>query len=197
MKKVITAALLATLVSAGAMVYAAGTPVQNRQQGDLKLDVNYGFDQKMGHRDAKTHFSGGDVTYVLNDKVDLQYDNNNTKASHNGDRVNEHAVRGIYHINPYISAFGGVTRVNTKMAGHRDHDYGGQIGLEGQVPVADKVTAFGSVGIGDDVNTYEVGVGYNFNENLDAHVKYRRDDIDVNNYDNDVKGWQVGMGYKF
>ncbi|MBF1335436.1 MAG: outer membrane beta-barrel protein, partial [Megasphaera micronuciformis] len=49
----------------------------------------------------------------------------------------------------------------------------------------------------DDVNTYEVGVGYNFNENLDAHVKYRRDDIDVNNYDNDVKGWQVGMGYKF
>ena len=51
--------------------------------------------------------------------------------------------------------------------------------MEGQVPVADKVTAFGSVGIGDDVNTYEVGVGYNFNENLDAHVKYRRDDIDV------------------
>ena len=38
MKKVITAALLATLVSAGAMVYAAGTPVQNRQQGDLKID---------------------------------------------------------------------------------------------------------------------------------------------------------------
>ena len=69
--------------------------------------------------------------------------------------------------------------------------------MEGQVPVVDKVTAFGSVGIGDDVNTYEVGVGYNFNENLDAHVKYRRDDIDVNNYDNDVKGWQVGMGYKF
>ncbi len=34
-------------------------------------------------------------------------------------------------------------------------------------------------------------------ENFNAHVKYRRDDIDVNNYDDDVKGWQVGMGYKF
>ena len=151
----------------------------------------------MGHRDARSHFSGGDVTYVLNDKVDVQYDNNNTKASSNGDRVNEHGLRAIYHFNPYVSAFGGATKVDTKFAGHRDHDWGGQVGLEGRVPIADKVTGFGSVGIGDDVNTYEIGVGYNFNENLDAHVKYRRDDIDVNNYDDDVKGWQVGMGYKF
>lgn len=197
MKKVFTAAVVATLVSAGAMVYAAGTSVQNRQTGDLKVDLNYGFNQKMGHRDARSHFSGGDVTYVLNDKVDVQYDNNNTKASSNGDRVNEHGLRAIYHFNPYVSAFGGATKVDTKFAGHREHDWGGQVGLEGRVPIADKVTGFGSVGIGDDVNTYEIGVGYNFNENLDAHVKYRRDDIDVNNYDDDVKGWQVGMGYKF
>ena len=197
MKKVFTAALVATLVSAGAMVYAAGTPVQNRQTGDLKVDLNYGFNQKMGHRDARSHFSGGDATYVLNDKVDVQYDNNNTKASSNGDRVNEHGLRAIYHFNPYVSAFGGATKVDTKFAVHREHDWGGQVGLEGRVPIADKVTGFGSVGIGDDVNTYEIGVGYNFNENLNAHVKYRRDDIDVNNYDDDVKGWQVGMGYKF
>ena len=98
MKKVFTAAVVATLVSAGAMVYAAGTPVQNRQTGDLKVDLNYGFNQKMGHRDARSHFSGGDVTYVLNDKVDVQYDNNNTKASSNGDRVNEHGLRAIYHL---------------------------------------------------------------------------------------------------
>ena len=197
MKKVFTAALVATLVSGGAMVYAAGTHVQHRQAGDVKVDLSYGFNQKMGHRDARSHFSGGDVTYVLNDKVDVQYDNNNTKASSNGDRVNEHGLRAIYHFNPYVSAFGGATKVDTKFAGHREHDWGGQVGLEGRVPIADKVTGFGSVGIGDDVNTYEIGVGYNFNENLDAHVKYRRDDIDVNNYDDDVKGWQVGMGYKF
>lgn len=196
MKKIITAALMAALVSAGAMVYAAGTPVQNRQEGDLKVDLNYGFNQKMGHHDAKSQFSGGDVTYALNDKVDIQYDNNNTKIDGGSAKVNEHAVRAIYHINPYISAFGGATRVDVKNS-YRDHYYGGQVGLEGQVPIANKVTGFGSVGIGDDVNTYEIGVGYNFTDNLDAHIKYRRDDVDVNNYDDDVKGWQVGVGYKF
>ena len=178
------------------MVYAAGTPVQNRQEGDLKVDLNYGFNQKMGHHDAKSQFSGGDVTYALNDKVDIQYDNNNTKIDGGSAKVNEHAVRAIYHINPYISAFGGATRVDVKN-GYRDHYYGGRVGLEGQVPIANKVTGFGSVGIGDDVNTYEIGVGYNFTDNLDAHIKYRRDDVDVNNYDDDVKGWQVGVGYKF
>ncbi len=165
MKKIITAALMAALVSAGAMVYAAGTPVQNRQEGDLKVDLNYGFNQKMGHHDAKSQFSGGDITYALNDKVDIQYDNNNTKIDGGSAKVNEHAVRAIYHINPYISAFGGATRVDVKN-GYRDH-------------------------------SYEIGVGYNFTDNLDAHIKYRRDDVDVNNYDDDVKGWQVGVGYKF
>ena len=31
----------------------------------------------------------------------------------------------------------------------------------------------------------------------DAHIMYRRADIDVDNYDDTVKGWQIGMGYKF
>ena len=38
---------------------------------------------------------------------------------------------------------------------------------------------------------------YDITPNWDAHIKYRSSSVDVDNYDDDVKGWQVGMGYKF
>ncbi|ERT61676.1 porin family protein [Megasphaera vaginalis (ex Srinivasan et al. 2021)] len=193
MKKIVLAGILAAAVSAGAAVYAA--PITNPQPGDFKANINYGFDQREGGRDADSRFAGGDVTYVVNDKVDVQYVNNYTKGK-NGNTINENYLKGIYRFNPYVSAYGAVSYLKTNTYSSQ-HAYGYQVGLQGQVPLADKWQGFAGVGFGDDANTYEIGVGYDITENWDAHVKYRRSDIGVDNYNDDVKGWQVGMGYKF
>ena len=87
MKKVMLIGALIAAVSIGSVACAA--PNKNPQAGDLKANVNYGFDQKEGGRSAHSRFSGGDVTYTINDKVDVQYVNNYTKGD-DGDKLNEH-----------------------------------------------------------------------------------------------------------
>ncbi len=193
MKKIVLASVLAAIVSVNAVSFAA--PIRDPQEGDLKADINYGFDQKEGSRSAKDRFTGGDVTYALNNKWDIQYTNNNTKGD-NGFKINENYLTGNYRLTPYISAYAGGSYVKTETWSSK-HAYGYQVGLKGQLPISDKWQGFASVGVGDDVNTYEVGVGYDITSNWDAHVKYRKSSVDVDNYDDDVKGWQVGMGYKF
>lgn len=193
MKKILLAGVLAAFMSVSAVSMAA--PIKNPQQGDLKANVNYGFNQKEGGRDADSRFSGGDVTYVLRDNLDLQYVNNYTKGDNNN-KINENYIIGNYRLTEYISAFAGGSYVKTDTYNNK-HAWGYQVGLKGQIPFADKWQGFASVGVGDDVNSYEIGVGYDITPNWDAHVKYRRADVDVDNYDDTVKGWQIGMGYKF
>lgn len=193
MKKAILLTALVAAVSISSIACAA--PNKNPQAGDLKANVNYGFDQKEGGHSAHSRFTGGDVTYSINDNVDLQYINNYTKGD-DGDKLNEHYLLGVYRFTPYVSAYGGMSYI--KADTYRDnHYYGYQVGLRGQLPIADRWQGFASVGVGDDANTYSVGVGYDITEDWDAHIMYRRSDIDVDSYDDTVKGWQIGMGYKF
>lgn len=192
MKKLIIAATLAALAMTSA---AMAAPLRDPQPGDLKANANYGFDQKEGGRSAKSRLTGGDVTYVLNNRWDIQYVNNYTKGD-NDNKLNEHYLLGVYRFNPYVSAYGGMSYIKADTY-RNDHYYGYQVGLRGQIPLAARWQGFASVGVGDDANTYSVGVGYDITDNWDAHIMYRRSDIDVDNYDDTVKGWQVGMGYKF
>ena len=67
---------------------SVGSPIKNEQPGDLKANINYGFDQKEGHGDAKSRFTGGDVTYVINDRWNLEYINNYTKGN-DSHKINE------------------------------------------------------------------------------------------------------------
>lgn len=193
MKKIGLAIALTALVSASAVSLAA--PIRNPEAGDLKANVNYGFHQKEGSRDADSRFTGGDVTYVVTDNLDVQYVNNYTKGN-GGNKVNEHYLLGNYRLTPYISAYAGGSYVKTETY-NNTKSYGYQVGLKGQLPLTDRLQGFASVGVGDDVNTYEIGLGYDLTSDWDAHIKYRDSSVDVDNYDDDVRGWQVGMGYKF
>ncbi len=193
MKKIVSASVLAVLTAVSAVSFAA--PIRNPQAGDFKANINFGFDQEEGDRSAESRFVGGDVTYVINDRWDIQYINNYTKGDYRN-KINEHYLVGNYRLAPYLSIYGGGTYVKTETWNSR-HSYGVQVGLRGQIPIASRWQGFASIGIGDDVNTYEIGVGYDITPNWDAHIKYRSSSIDVDNYDDDIDGWQVGMGYKF
>ena len=192
MKKFILTATLAAFAITSA---AWAAPIKNEQPGDLKANINYGFDQKEGHGDADSRFTGGDVTYVLNDRWNIQYINNYTKGD-DSDKINENYLVGNYRLTEYLSAYAGASYVKTDTYNTKK-SYGYQVGVRGQAPISERWQGFASIGVGDDVNTYEIGVGYDITPEWDAHLKYRRSSVDVDNYDDDVRGWQVGMGYKF
>lgn len=193
-KKIVLASVLAALVSVSAVSFAA--PIRNPEAGDFKVNVNYGFDQEEGDRSAESRFAGGDLTYVLNDRWDVQYVNNYTEGD-NGNEIDEHYLVGNYRLAPYLSVYAGGSYLKTDTWRSDKSSYGYQFGVRGQLPLTERLQGFASLGFGDDVSSYEIGVGYDITSNWDAHVKYRSANVDVDNYDDEVEGWQVGMGYKF
>lgn len=129
MKKLIIAATLAALAMTSA---AMAAPIRDPQPGDLKANANYGFDQKEGGRSAKSRLTGGDVTYVLSNRWDIQYVNNYTKGD-NDNKINENYLVGNYRFTPYLSAFAGGSYVKTETY-NTTKSYGYQVGLKGQIP---------------------------------------------------------------
>ena len=111
-------------------------------------------------------------------------------------QIDSERTKNNYRFTPYLSVYGGGSYVKTETYNNKK-SYGYQVGLKGQLPLTDRLQGFASVGVGDDINTYEIGVGYDITSDWDAHIKYRDSKVDVDNYDDNVKGWQVGMGYKF
>ena len=102
----------------------------------------------------------------LSNRWDIQYVNNYTKGD-NDNKINENYLVGNYRFTPYLSAFAGGSYVKTETY-NTTKSYGYQVGLKGQIPLAARWQGFASVGVGDDVNTYEVGVGYDITPNWDA-----------------------------
>ena len=111
--------------------------------GRLEANANYGFDQKEGGRSAKSRLTGGDVTYVLNNHWDIQYVNNYTKGD-NDNKINENYLVGNYRFTPYLSAYAGGSYVKTETY-NTTKSYGYQVGLKGQLPLAERWQGFASV----------------------------------------------------
>ena len=194
MKKFVLISTLAAAMTITTMVSA--TPVLNAIPGDFKVNVNYGFDQKEGNHDAKSRWTGGDATLGLPNHLAVQYAYNTTRGK-TGRDVTEHYLNGLIRLGSYVHGFAGLSYIKADGDGLDEDGVGYQVGIRGQVPLAAKIVGFASVGVGNKSNTYLAGLGYKVTSDLDAHIQYRKSDIKVGSYDDSVKGWQVGLGYKF
>lgn len=188
MKKtlVLTAALAAMAVS----VWAA--PMGGTEKGDVRLDLNYGFNQEVADIDGDNGIVGGDATIGLGNNWGFQYENYTVDTTYG--KVEDHHFRALYKVTPNVGVYAGVSHVNIA---HYNDSTGAEIGVTGQIDLSDKAFAWGSIGLGEDVNTYELGVGYQVAPQMDVHLAYHESSYDFKNVDNDVKGWQLGVGYQF
>lgn len=197
MKKKILAISVLAVLSVGAVVLAA--PLQDYSKGNGQIDLNYGFKQKAGSIDGDSGIAGVGATVGLGNRWGAQYTYSTMDASQGGRKadVREHQLRALYQLKPNISLYAGLTHVGVNQRAYDTSATGMQVGVIGQVPLTDRVTGWASVGVGDDVNTYEVGLGYRITPQIDAHLLYRDSQVDINNWNDDVKGWQAGLGYRF
>lgn len=109
---------------------------------------------------------------------------------------------------PYLGESG------LKLGLKSDDNTTGQIGLVGVTKVADKTDAFGLVSFGGDYRNWEAGIAYEISKDVDLNVSYRDTKYDdfafgklYNPYgpesinaglkDVEVKGWGLGLTYKF
>ncbi len=114
----------------------------------------------------------------------------------------------LYKIDKNLSAYTGIARVK----GNVNSDGNGfssdaknklQFGLVGSTKIADKTTAYASIGVASDYTNWKVGVSQEIAPNLELNVDYRRLQAKKLNFngvgDADItaKGLGVGVSYKF
>ena len=183
--------------------------------------------------DAKNDFYGGlTVGLGHNFALQYQYDKTEAKevntyfdasgyAEKDNGKVTVNTFNVLYKINPKVSAYIGNRHASGELHSQWGYyDYDGsftadsvthvsasknyvQAGVIGQVELAKNLSGWGNVGIGPDLMTCELGVGYHITSNLTANIAYDyakyKDIASFGGHDYDIttKGWKAGITLSF
>jgi len=105
---------------------------------------------------------------------------------------NEIDLRGTYNGNPFSGTIAGKT-VN-----------GWQAGFAGSFPLGDKFFGYGSVGFGNKITSFEIGITYEFSKNAELNLFYKSTEYkdlqfkgEPDKYDLKVDGPGIGLTFKF
>lgn len=140
-------------------------------------------------------------------------------------RVQADEFNLLYKLNPNLSLFAGAIKVKATITWNGTVDYyhglghdidqvegsdsrsvtGYQLGLIAATKLGDKMTGWTTIGLGNKVESWEVGIGYPLAENLDldlaySHVRYKGLKAAVFGFNLDsvtASGLGIGLTYKF
>ena len=201
MKKILLGAVALSLL-ATSPAYAA--PMTSMEKGKGKVDAAFtmGSSLKSEDGDESSDLGGNNryrlgVTYGLGDKLGIDY----KYAAHAGDydsSVQSHQLNLMYQFNPNVAAFVGYVHNRAKVLGESNNQNGYQVGVLGNMKIAKRTTAWASIGLGNKITAYEIGVGYDLTKNFDVNLFYN--DTKYKGFDGaDFKthGVNLGVTYHF
>ena len=211
MKKILLGALTLSLLVTSA-AYAA--PMTNLDKGTGKVDASFSFGPYLQAEEG-THTLNLDgskitrlgATYGLGNKWGLDY----KYVGHTGDymegvSLQSNQVNAVYQFTPNVAAFAGY--VNNRFSvedvekeGHTSAS-GYQVGVLGRMEIAKRTSAWASIGVGNVINAYEVGVGYDLTHNFDLNLfyndtKYKGFSDEAGNLDFHTHSVNLGVTYHF
>ena len=227
MKKIMLAAFCVSMLLTGV---ALASPLTDYSAGKVSIDVNYskqgidfnqegwvqGFTKK-----GKWDFGG---TFGLGNKFAVQYvqvdtgPNPTTTYDKDGNlrdgytdsyKLHTQQFNVLYQLDKSFSVYTGIFRTNGTWTNydlmknyHSNTENIWQFGVLGYTKLADKLTGSASVGIGKNLNTYHIGLGYAFTPNLEFNIMYDYKKVkglydEVGRYDITAKGMKYGITYKF
>ena len=175
MKKILLGAVTLSLLATSA-AYAA--PMTSMDKGTGKVDAAFSMGSSLkGEGDGESIDFGGNnryrlgATYGLGDKLGIDY----KYAAHAGDydsSVQSHQLNLMYQFNPNVAAFVGYVHNRAKVLGESNNQNGYQVGVLGNMKIAKRTTAWASIGVGNKITAYEIGVGYDLTKNFDVNLFY-------------------------
>lgn len=226
MKKTVLASFCVSMLLTG---MASASPLTDYSAGKVSIDINYS-KQGIDYRDDEDNVSFNKKgnwdfagTFGLGNKFALQYAQANTgstptsvyvayydKYFTDSYKLHTQQFNVLYQLDKNFSVYTGIVKVDGTYTIHDNNkDWPSntkniwQFGVQGHTKLADKLTGFASLGIGKDLNTYNIGFGYEFAPNLEFNMMYdykkvkKLADDAVPNYDIAVKGLKYGITYKF
>lgn len=223
MKKAASLAIAIATLFTASIGFAA--PLTDYTTGKTAIDLTFrnadvkdkgpGYDVSL---DKKCNLDWG-ITTVIGNKFALQYNGYNAKSKDttvpqfgitaNGElKTQEFNV--LYQIDEHLSAYTGIAQskftINDDTYGSSSTDNKSklQFGLVGYTKLAEKTTAYASVGVASDWSNWKVGLSQEIAPNLELNLDYRRlqvKNMSGNNFTDKVditaKGWGLGVTYKF
>jgi len=168
---------------------------------DKKYNVDLGFTAGLGNNWAIQYrqFDAKSKDYAVDDgSINLQLETQEVNVLYKVDK-NVAAYAGIMEtrgiVNESFSGEGNMGVFTNKASKW-------QVGLVGTAKLAEKTTAYASIGTGKDLTTWQFGIGQEIGPNLEFNVDYRS--IKAKNFelagrtvDLRAKGLGCGVTYKF
>jgi len=175
MKKIVLGVVAASMLATTA-AYAA--PMTSMDKGTGKVDASFSMGSSLkaeGYGESidlggNSRYRLG-ATYGLGDKLGIDY----KYACHAGDyssSVQSHQLNLMYQFNPNVAAFAGYVHNRAEGNGDSDTENGYQVGVLGNMKIAKRTTAWASIGVGNKITAYEIGVGYDLTKNFDVNLFY-------------------------
>ena len=193
------------LISLGVAMMASSvvlaSPINDYSKGSLNVDVSMSISPEYDINgyiiDGKDKLGIG-ATYGLgtNWAVGAKYNSFTLKGSDS--KVDFYTINALYKINDNFSAIVGYDKQNYDVA----NTSGIHVGILGQTQLADKLKGWASLTTGSHLHGYEVGLGYELQNNLDFNVSYnettyKKVDFDSGYYpEHKIKGVNAGLTFK-
>jgi len=172
---------------------------------DKKYNLDWGITTGLGNNFA-IQYNG----YNAKSKDTVEYSNAFETESMNI-KLKTQELNVLYKLDKNISVYAGLVRlkatvnqneevsgVNTSSSFSSDNKNKLQIGLVGSTKIADKTTAYASVGVASDFTNWKVGLAQEIAPNVEFNVDYRRlkaKKIGIDNVgDADITAKGVGFG---
>ena len=204
-KNVLGAITLSLLVTSAA--YAA--PMTSMDKGTGKVDASFSFGPYFQAEEAGYALNlDGDTsnrlgaTYGLGNNLGIDY----KYVSHTGNVFNtslqSNQLNLMYQVTPNVAAFAGYVNNRIKNNNGEASTSGYQVGVLGRTEIAKRTSAWASIGVGNVITAYEVGVGYDLTHNFDLNLfyndtKYKGFSDYGNNLSANTHSVNLGVTYHF
>lgn len=205
--------LLAFVAAASMMTSVAfAAPLTDYSQGKTAIDLNWRNTEVKGESvtfDKKYNIDWG-ITSGLGNDWAIQYRQFNPKSdateiagSFHKAKLKTQEFNVLRKLDGNVSAYTGVMKTKGELDGGSSSSKNKwQLGITGSTQLADKMTAYASLGAGKDLTTWQIGVAYEVAPNVDFNLDYRQIkadklDFDGEKVDGKAKGLGFGITYKF
>ncbi len=195
--------ILGLALALGITTVCAASPLKNYDSGKVAVDVGFTVPTSNKYEGVsvgskKTSPYAG-VTVGLGKSTAVNYKWNQYKNS-GSNKVEAQQLNLMYKVLPVLDVYAGYVNSDVKLYGHSRSRNSGQIGLQGRVELPLMCTLWGKAGVGNKLNSYEIGVSHSLVANVELNLSYYDNKFKNSapgSLDVKTKGVNVGMTVKF
>lgn len=200
MKKLL---ILTLALALGITTVCSASLLKNYAQGKVAVDLGLTIPTSNKYEGTsvgskKTSPYAG-VTVDLGSNMAVNYKWNQYKNS-GSTKVQAQQLNLMYKVLPVLDVYAGYVNSDVKLRGDSRTRNSGQIGVQGRVELPFLCTLWGRAGVGNKLNSFEIGLSRSLVSNVELNLSYydnKFKDSGPGGIDAKTKGVNVGMTVKF